>query len=214
MKIGDPLILFNGDAYEYSAVIKKISKKEIVLAITSKKEVNKESPLKITIAQSIPKGQKMDEMIPRLTELGMYQLIPLLTERGNVRTLGKEKINRWKKIAIQSAQQTGRTVVSYITEPYLFKKFLEKFQDKKKILLYELENSRSFKEILEPIKQPSELFFIIGPEGGFSPSEISMAIQHKCDIVSLGQRILRTETVAPAVTAIAQYCCGDVGVVK
>lgn len=203
------LILFNGGEFEFSAIITDMTKTKTVLKILSKTKVIKESSLHLTIAQGIPKGQKMDDMIPKLTELGIQTLIPLITERGMVRKVSTEKINRWQKIAIQSSQQTGRTQVPHITEPLSFHDFLQKYEHKEKILFYELESAHSFKAALEKIKG-SEIYFVIGPEGGFSPEEIKWALEKKCHVVSLGKRILRTETVAPAVTAIAQYDRGDI----
>ena len=205
---GDPLFLFNGTAKEYKAIIAGIGKNKLSVQIFSGSEVSKESPIETVIGQAIPKGNKLDDLIPKITELGATGLVALITERSDVKSISPQKISRWQKIAEHSTQQTGRTQVLSIESPLTFLNFLKKYSDFEKIIFYELETSQSFKDIL--IKSASQKFcLIIGPEGGFTPQEISLGLEHGCKIVSLGTRILRTETVAPAVMAILQYVKGD-----
>ena len=208
MRAGDPLFLFNGTEKEYAAKIAAIQKNKTVIQILEAKTSHKESPIHIIIGQAVPKGQKMDNMIPRITELGAFALVPLITQRSDLKKVSPQKLKRWQKIATQSAQQTGRSTVPKIFSPVTLTDFLEENQHHEKILFYELASAENFKTAVENSKTDA-LYLIIGPEGGFSPEEISQAQQAGCRIVSLGKRILKTETVAPAVTAIIQYVKGD-----
>ena len=152
----------------------------------------------------------MDEMIPKITELGATALTPLITERSDLKKISPQKIERWKKIATSSTEQTGRTKILMICPPSTLSELLQRYPEHEKILFYELEDSLTLEQALR--NSSSQKFcLIIGPEGGFSKREIEEAQKKGCKIVSLGKRILRTETVAPAVTAIFQYVKGDLG---
>lgn len=210
MKKGDPLYLFNGGDEEFDAKILDVQKNKTIVSIGNKRKINKESPIEIAIAQGIPKGQKIDEMIPRITELGATALTPLITERSDLKKISPLKILRWQKIARSSTEQTGRTKILRICPPSTLSELLQRHPEHEKILFYELEESLTLEEALR--NSSSQKFcLIIGPEGGFSKREIEEARKQGCKIVTLGKRILRTETVAPAVTAIFQYVKGDLG---
>ncbi|HBQ20768.1 MAG: hypothetical protein A2Z91_08140 [Deltaproteobacteria bacterium GWA2_38_16] len=208
MKIGDPLCLFNGGNQEFLSTISEIQKNKITLHISTAQTVNKESPLEIIIGQAIPKGQKLDDLIPKITELGVSKVVPLITERSDLKTASPQKLVRWQKIAEYSSQQTGRTKVPEISTPLSFNHFLKKYPNHEKILFYELENSKNLHDVLKTTTS-QKFCLIIGPEGGFTPQEIALAQKENCTIISLGKRILRTETVAPLVTGILQYVKGD-----
>lgn len=221
MKSGDSLFLFNGSNKEYKATISRIEKNQTIVQIQEGYEVQKESPIDVVIGQGVPKGQKLDDLIPQITELGVKAIVPLITERSDLKTVSKEKRIRWQKIAEHAAQQTGRTHVPQIHDSKTLKDFLidplSEYGNKnsgisedgsEKILFYELETSQNFESILTSSSKKSFLL-LIGPEGGFTLDEVQQAKFHGYRIVSLGSRILRTETVAPAVTAILQYVKGD-----
>lgn len=208
MKSGDRLFLFNNSELEYEAEIEATHKDETVLRILKAERCNRESPIRICIGQGIPKGKKMDDLIPKITELGAQVLTPLLTERSQVQDISPQKLKRWRTIAQQSAQQTGRSRVVEIMEPKTLENFLKQVTQDTKILFYELEEAHSLHQILQ--QTSSKAFaLIIGPEGGLTRKEVDLAIAQGAHVVTLGKRILRTETVAPAVTAILQYAVGD-----
>ena len=208
MNVGDPLFLFNGGEEEFSAKITAIDKSKTTLQISTSQKTNKESSIEIVIGQGLPKGSKFDDLIPKITELGASEFVPLITERSDLKKASEQKVIRWQKIAQQSAQQTGRTKVLKISSPHSFTGFINYYPHHEKIMFYELESSKTFTEILSS-SSASRFCLLIGPEGGFSPQEILEAQKAKFHVVSLGKRILRTETVAPAVTAILQYVKGD-----
>ena len=208
MKVGDPLYLFNGGETEFLAKISAMDKNKTTLQVLTSQKGNKESPLEIVIGQGLPKGSKFDDLIPRVTELGISEFVPLITERSDLKKASPQKVLRWQKIAKQSAQQTGRTKVPTLTSPITLTNFLDSYPQHEKILFYELEDSKDLKNVLAETNA-TRFCLLIGPEGGFSPQEIEKAKQAKFHVVSLGKRILRTETVAPAVTAILQYVKGD-----
>ncbi|MBI3017497.1 MAG: 16S rRNA (uracil(1498)-N(3))-methyltransferase [Deltaproteobacteria bacterium] len=208
MNIGDPLYLFNGGEEEFSAKITAMDKNKTTLQILTSQKTDKESPLEIVIGQGIPKGSKFDDLIPKVTELGVSELVPLITERSDLKKASPQKVLRWQKIAQMSSQQTGRTKVPKISSPLTLSDFLNHYPQHEKIIFYELEASKTFKDILATTCA-TRFCLLIGPEGGFSPEEITKSQKAKFHVVSLGKRILRTETVAPAVTAILQYVKGD-----
>src|SRR3989338_395251 len=148
MKVGDPLYLFNGGEEEFEAKIVAMDKKNITLQILMSQKANKESPLEIIIGQGLPKGSKFDDLIPKVTELGISEFIPLITERSDLKKTSPQKVLRWQKIAQQSAQQTGRTKIPRISPPLALTDFLNRYPQHEKILFYELENSKDFKAVL------------------------------------------------------------------
>jgi len=208
MKTGDPLYVFNGAPHQYAATIRSTNRKKTIIQLKESVSVDTESPLKVIIAQSVPKGQKMDDLIPKITELGVFKIVPLITDRSDLKKVSDNKLNRWQKIATHSAEQTGRSIIPKISSPMKLSEFLSVQTGTNTILLYELEESLNLKSTLQKITS-NTLTLIIGPEGGFSPEEIESARAQGCHIVSLGKRILRTETVAPAVLAIVQFMKGD-----
>ena len=148
MKAGDPLYLFNGGEEEFAAKIAEMDKNKIILQILTSQKTNKESPIEIVIGQGLPKGSKFDDLIPKITELGISEFIPLITERSDLKKASQQKVIRWQKIAQQSAQQTGRTKVPAISFPKSFTEFLNHYPQYEKILFYELENSKTLNEVL------------------------------------------------------------------
>jgi len=208
LTVGDKLFLFNGSEHEYEACIQEIGKTKVTLSILSQTKVNKESPIQIHIAQAIPKGQKLDDLIPKITELGITSLQPILSKRTIMQKVSENKLKRWESIARHASEQCGRTKVPQVYTPLRLEVFLKQAFLGEKILFYELETAKSFQDILQNTKAKTYTL-LIGPEGGFTQEEVALALQNQWHGASLGKRILRTETVAPCVSAILQYVKGD-----
>ena len=207
--INDVVHLFNGiNAQEYIAHVIEISKKAVTLHITESKEMENESPLSIHIGQALVKGDKLDTIIQKATELGVKSLTPLTTERCDYR-LNQEKLEKkqqhWQKIAMSAAEQSGRVFPLKIHSPCALQNWFE--QGKQNYLILNPYSENKLSKL--GLKSPTEIAITIGPEGGFTPEEIEAAIQCNATSVQLGPRILRTETAPIAMSAILQTLYGD-----
>lgn len=232
IKPGEQLIIFDGLGNRYICKILQSRKKEVIVEQIKKEPYSAESPITITLAQGIAKGNKMDLIIQKSTELGVKKIIPLITKRTQIRHT--DKIDRWRKIALSASQQSGRGKIPDVTEPVNFKEFINRQTclpspsfskdnppsppfDKGGlggllgIILSEEEKEQNLKKILNTFQDTTKIILLVGPEGGFSKEEISTAIQKGFISVSLGPRILRTETAPITAISIIQYELGDMG---
>src|SRR3989339_275533 len=199
LKPGDELEIFDGTGKIHLAKIESFEADEILCRLLSWRLADSELPCQITLAQALPKGQKMDFIIEKGTELGVHQIIPLLTERTIAQ---KAKPGRWQKLAKEAAEQSGRAIVPTIKETLEFAGLLRQANSYQlAIIPWELERKTTLRDILTT-KPPKNILIVIGPEGGFSQAEISAALAAGIIPVSLGKRILRTETAALATLAV------------
>lgn len=207
---GDELTLLDGLGKGYKGKIRSISRDRIDVQIIKAFDKVMESPLEITLAQGIPKAEKMELIIQKATELGIKRIIPLITHRAIVRPKGSMRLERWSKIATSSAQQSGRSRVPVIDGITGYKGFLSQGFSGIGLIFYEGEIKKGLKEFLRGFKDIKEIIFLIGPEGGFTDEEVGMALKKGFTSVGLGPRILRTETAAITALSILQYELGDI----
>ncbi|HLC27440.1 MAG TPA: 16S rRNA (uracil(1498)-N(3))-methyltransferase [bacterium] len=169
----------------------------------------------ITIAQAVPKGDKMDLIVQKTTELGVSRIVPLLSERVIVRLspdLKARRLARWRKLALESAKQSKRLSVPRVSEFLPLDVFCrEKEARDLGIIFWEGETATRLRSLLAGAKRVENIAVIIGPEGGFSNSEVEIARSCGFHPATLGPRILRTETVALSVLSVLQYELGDFG---
>lgn len=209
MKQGENITIFQGNGKEYDAVIDNISKKEISVNILSEKIINNDSPINITLAQAISKGDRMDMVMQKATELGVCRIVPIITERCVVRidkARMKKKIAQWEKIVISACEQSGRTTIPIVTNPKTFDNYINECHDALKLVLT-LSSNKSWREFRS--QSLSSLSLLIGPEGGLSQNEIDTAVRKGFRELSLGPRTLRTETAAISAISILQSVFGD-----
>jgi 16S rRNA (uracil1498-N3)-methyltransferase len=220
---GDPVTILDGRGFSYECRLITIHKKEVRAEIIAKAPYSAESPVSITLAQGLPKGSKMDFIIQKATELGVNRIIPLITERSQVRST--EKADRWRKIAHSASQQSARERIPEIEEPVDFNEFINNNSlpspplskevkggfTQAGIILSEDEKEMNLKKILSCFQGTTGITLLIGSEGGFSKDEVSTAIQKGFVSASLGPRILRTETAPISAISIIQYELGDIG---
>ncbi len=215
---GEPIVVFDGRGYKYDCRIVRIHKREVVAELMKKTPCSLESPVTITLAQGVPKGDKMDFIIQKSTELGIHKVIPVITERSQVRHT--DKIRRWRKIALSASEQSGRDKIPEIDEPVDFQEFLsghsiplekEARHGFSGIIFSEGHKENNLRKFLSSLGDTREITLLIGPEGGFSGEETANAVQKGFMEVSLGPRILRTETAPVAAISIIQYELGDMG---
>ncbi|KTD34418.1 16S rRNA methyltransferase [Legionella moravica] len=208
MQPGDPLTLFCGDNREFSAVIEHVKKKQVRVLIEAVKEHNRESPLSIHLAQAISKGDRMELVMQKSVELGVASITPLITERCAVK-LDKERMSKkwhqWQNTVIAACEQSGRNVVPPVHAPVSLEEYLRYVDTASKFILYP-EGKKTWRDYT--IGQ-SDSSLIIGPEGGLTDEEIKLACKSGYLPLSLGPRILRTETAAITALSVLQAVAGD-----
>lgn len=207
-----------GSKYNYDCEISHISKDDILLLIKEVKDKTNESNLRISLFQGLPKSSKMETIIQKCTELGVYNFYPVSTNRSVVKIndMKKEekKVQRWQLIAEEASKQSKRDIIPKVENILGFNDMMEKIKDKVVIVPYESEEKLSIKGLKASLENVDEINIIIGPEGGFEEYEIEKLKDSGAHIVTLGPRILRTETAGVVTAAILMYEFGDLGVIK
>ena len=201
MKKGDKLTLCDGSLKDYEAEVDEITDKSIICKVISVRENNREPEVNITLFQGLPKGDKMSLICEKCVEAGVFKIVPVALERCVVKLNPKEyekKRERLSKIMLSASKQSGRGIVAEIEPLCSFKEMLERIKDYDLFLFpYELEENTSLKSQIKGFEGKS-IALVIGPEGGFSQSEADTLISSGAKSVSLGKRILRTETAGMA----------------
>lgn len=210
LKPGDDMIVLDSKNREYSSKIISLSNNGTIKAeLIKEKHPASESKVKITVAQGIPKNPKMEIVIQKSTELGAEKIIPVMTERSVVKISAEKesgRIDRWRKIAKEAAEQSGRTMIPLIEGIKDLDDVLAQKDDfDGRILLWEIEKEVTLKNFLQKNKKIKNLLVLIGPEGGFSRKEAELAKKNGFTAVSIGNRILRTETASLAVLSMINY---------
>ncbi len=222
---GDILNLSDGMGTDYDVVIEQIGKNSIITRITAARPNTTEPPVEVTLFQGIPKADKMDFIIQKCIELGVKRIVPVMSARSVVKLNNTKDIEgktaRWRRIALEAAKQCDRGIVPLVTEPVRIERALEMAEGcSLKLIPYEGEKDGSLRrQLLEYGKRvggaAAQASFggigvFIGPEGGFEQAEVEMAMSRGFNSVTLGPRILRTETAGLAVIAIIMYEIGGV----
>ncbi|MCH5320613.1 MAG: 16S rRNA (uracil(1498)-N(3))-methyltransferase [Eubacterium sp.] len=194
MRVGDMLTLTCGDGDDYGCIIDEINAGQVMLSVCYKQANESEPSVKVTLFQGVPKGDKMEDIIQKCTELGIASIKPVLTRRSVSRPdekSAKKKNARYQKIALEAAQQSGRGIVPEICEMETLTEAVKKDKSELKILFYEGGGEPLSKIIDKDIKSVS---IYIGPEGGFGESEVELIKNSGGTVATLGKRILRTQT--------------------
>lgn len=205
---GEVIELFDGLGKVYQAEITSMGKKNVDVLIRESTDINLESPLNITLMQSISSSDRMDLTIQKAVELGVTMIQPVLTERSSQRLSGEramKKLERWLDIAIGACEQCGRTVVPQIQPITGLSDALCPLGVDDLKLLMSLNQPRA----LNQFTQPQAVVLLVGPEGGLSQAEEELAINHGFNAISTGPRVLRTETASLAAIAAMQLLWGD-----
>ena len=206
LKPGDSVYILDGRGARCLAEILETGRSAVVVRTGPPEQLNTESPLKLVLAQAVLKGDKMDVVVRKATELGCFSLIPVIAERCQVRR--SARAHRWRKIAESASAQSGRAVVPEICEPVLLKDLI---RDHSGTGIVFWENAaEGLQRVLDSIRTEG-ITLLTGPEGGFTAYEVRQAEDAGFIRASLGPRILRAETAAVTATALAQYALGDMG---
>lgn len=217
LDVGDEIIINNSQGQEYLGSIADINKSFVAVNLLEAVEKNAESSIQIDLYQGLPKSSKMDYIVQKATEIGVNSVTPIITERVVVKSeLGEfKKTDRWKRIALEACKQCKRTIIPDVNAPIIFDDLIEKLKDYDLIVVpYENKEDYGIKKMCESIKEVKSVAIIIGPEGGFEEEEIKLLEDIGAHIVTLGPRILRTETAGIVTAAVLQYELGDLGGVK
>ena len=184
MRQGETILISAGDNLEYTCLVSEMEAEEVIADISYVQEVGMELPSKIYLFQGLPKSDKMEMIIQKAVELGVYEVIPVSTARAVVKLDAKKeasKQKRWQTIAESAAKQSKRMVIP------------------------EIHSVMKFSEAVNYAEPGQSIGIFIGPEGGFTPEEIELAMNHQVQPITLGKRILRTETAGMTVLSILMF---------
>jgi 16S rRNA (uracil1498-N3)-methyltransferase len=207
MQAGRELILFNGEGGEYKAEISAVHKKHVDIFVKDFSLENRQSHLQLELAIGVSRGERMDWVLQKATELGVTKITPLMTERTEVKLGGEradKKMEHWQQILISACEQCQRNILPELSEPKLFSEWISECDAELKFVLHHRDNKG-----LPQNKSTQSVALLIGPEGGLDDDEIAQAIAQKFSPLTLGPRVLRTETAPVAAISLVQYLWGD-----
>ncbi|HEY5563443.1 MAG TPA: 16S rRNA (uracil(1498)-N(3))-methyltransferase [Clostridiaceae bacterium] len=216
LTVKDKIIINDSQGTEYLSEITEINKDNIIVLLKEKLATNNECNIDIHLFQGMPKLDKMDLVVQKAVELGIKSVTPLYTERVIVKLVEGEykRLGRLQKIALEACKQSKRTLIPRVNKPINFNEFLSLKGDFDLIIVpYENEDKTGLKSILKSIskEKTKKIAVVIGPEGGFSEYEIESLKEVGAKIITLGPRILRTETAGLVCTSLLMYEFGDLG---
>ncbi len=210
MNFGQLITLFNGQGGEYTAELVDAKKGKATVAIKSFENTERESPLEIHLAVGISRGERMDWIMQKATELGVREITPLFTERCEVKLSGdrlEKKVGHWQQVAISACEQSQRNRVPQINAPLKLDQWQTLCDSSLKLVLHH----RTEKKLSDMDQPNGQIALLIGPEGGLSEREIEQSIALDFQPLALGPRVLRTETAPLAAISILQSVWGDMG---
>jgi 16S rRNA (uracil1498-N3)-methyltransferase len=210
MNAGDMLTVFNGDGYDYAATLISIGKRDVTVRIEDREPISNESPLKLTLAQGVARGEKMDLIVQKATELGVARIVPLFTERSEVKldaSRAEKRLLHWRAVAASACEQSGRVCIPEVTPAQALQDWLKNLPDG---------GAQRLALLPEGTLRARELRFdndggwlVVGPEGGLGDRDVAALQEAGFQGLRLGPRILRTETAGLAALAALQALHGD-----
>ena len=212
---GTQVVIFDGCGHEYLTLVERIEAKGVVCRILQ--DVEQQSPpiVSITLGQGLPKAEKFDWVIQKTTELGVSDIVPLITARVIPHISAPymaRKVGRWEKLAREACKQSGRAAVPHLWPPTPLEAFLASRQSAElKLVLWEGEDTRRLRTVLAASAPVGSVAVVVGPEGGLTSQEVARGEDSGFLAVGLGKRILRTETAGVVAVALLQYQFGDLG---
>lgn len=213
LREGDEIDVSDGEEWEYHVVITELQSDMCEAKILDKQKFAREPFTKVTLFQGVPKQGKMELIIQKNVELGVYRIVPVFMERSVVKDNGKfgKKLDRWQKISDEAVKQCKRGIIPEVSEAINMKEMIKDFSDYDLVLFpYENEDGTTIKDVLRGIKEaggdaPEHIAVVIGPEGGFADKEADAIVEAGGKSVSLGKTILRTETAGMAALSMVMY---------
>jgi 16S rRNA (uracil1498-N3)-methyltransferase len=209
LRVGDSVVLFNGDGYDYAAELIEVRKERALCRVLVARERPTESPLVIELAQGIARGERMDYTIQKAVELGVRRIVPLDTERSQVKLSGEreeKRLQHWNGIVLHACEQSGRSRIPDLRPVRRLEQWLSAPSDTRLKLFLDPEGDLCVADLSVPV---SSVSLLVGPEGGLSLAERELAVARGFLRLRLGPRILRTETAALTALAALQAVWGD-----
>ena len=204
----DSITLFNGTGNDFAATLQTIGKRHAECHIHAQRQPENESPLAITLVQAVSSGERMDFTLQKSVELGVRAIQPIISERCVVRLSGDradKRVQRWQDIVIAACEQSGRSIVPTVLPIVSFSDYLRQMPPELHLMM-SLRRATTLRDIAPA---PQTLRLMIGPEGGWTPAEEQAALEAGVQTITLGKRVLRTETASLAVLAAMQVLWGD-----
>ncbi len=192
---GDCIVMFNGDGRDHPAEIVSVGKRDVVLNVLAPVAANRELPFPLVVGSALPKGDRADFLIEKLTELGATRFVPLVTARAVVRPKATV-VEKFQRAVIEASKQCGRNVLMHVDPPHEWAAFVARTDLPATCLVLHTGPD------LSPARAAGGCAIAVGPEGGFAPEEIALALAHGWTAASLGPRVLRVETAALAAAAL------------
>lgn len=217
LKNGDEVIIADGTGQEYYGKLAAAKKERVTVKVERKAFAASEPPVKVTLLQGIPKGDKMELIVQKCTELGIFRIVPVAAARTIVQLSpekARNRVERWQRVAEEAAKQSQRAIIPCVEEVRTVEAAISKFGQGLMLVPWEEERSRTMKEVLQQHGQAKDVTLLIGPEGGLEASEVELAMSQNAVPVTLGPRILRTETAGWAALTMILYELGDLGGTK
>ena len=208
LNAGDSITLFNGTGNDFDATLQAIGKRHAECHIHAQRQPENESPLAITLVQAISSGERMDFTLQKSVELGVRAIQPIISERCVVRLSGEraeKRVQRWQDIVIAACEQSGRSIVPTVLPIVSFSDYLRQMPPELHLMM-SLRRATTLRDIAPA---PQTLRLMIGPEGGWTPAEEQAALAAGVQTITLGKRVLRTETASLAALAAMQVLWGD-----
>jgi 16S rRNA (uracil1498-N3)-methyltransferase len=218
---GTEVYVFDGEGREFQCVIELYARDFANLRVAAEvPPARPESPLDLTLAVALLKGEKFDLVVQKTTELGVTRIVPAVTGRADVRLRDEgdanKRVARWQRIALEAAKQSGRARVPEVASPLTFKCLMQSSSEGAQLstralrLMFSEREGQSLTEAIEPLdREPRQIIALVGSEGGWTDDEIVQTREAGWKVVTLGGRILRAETAAIAVVALLQNLLGD-----
>ena len=210
MNAGDALTVFNGDGFDYTTTLTSVGKRDVMVHVDGREAVANESPLRLTLAQAVARGEKMDLIVQKATELGVSRIVPLFTERSEVKldaARAEKRLQHWRAVVASACEQSGRVRVPEVLPAVSLQAWLESLAD---------DGAQRLALLPEGTLRARDIGFsaaggwlVVGPEGGLGERDVSMLQQARFQGLRLGPRILRTETAGLAALAALQALHGD-----
>lgn len=214
---GDEVFVFDGEGKEFRCLVEELGRYNATLGITNEVEpARPESPLMLTIAVALLKGEKLDLVVQKVTELGATRIVPIVSKLADVRLRdeadGQKRVLRLRRIAIEACKQSGRAASPEIATPIAFEALIDEGSspgDEWRIMFSE-RDGRTLSDAIESMSaSPKAVTALVGSEGGWTDEELATARSSGWDVITLGGRIMRAETAAITVTALLQHLFGD-----
>ncbi|MBQ4528137.1 MAG: 16S rRNA (uracil(1498)-N(3))-methyltransferase [Clostridia bacterium] len=212
LKEDDEITVCDSDGTDCICSISSVSKTEVRAWILLRNKTSVEPPVKVTVFQGVPKGDKLDTVVQKCVELGAERIVPVAMKRSVAQVKDKDKKRqRLQKIALEAAKQSSRAIVPEVCDVMSFAEAIKLAASsyELKLLPYEDESVLSIKKVLKEAGTPDSICIFIGPEGGFDSSEVTLARENGFSVVSMGPRIMRTETAPLAALTAVMYELGD-----